>query len=330
MKLPLGKLPYNLMNKLVFPHLPLADVEKGKRLDFSISIKDPNLVVATDPVLGVPLNSYGHFAVHYSAGDVAISGAIPQYISIGIYYPPETEENWLQNTMIQLGETARENEIQILGGHTGSYMGLSMPIISCTCIGKISRKSLDINSIEIGNDILLSGPVGREFSWYVSNDARELIPDSISSKEIERISTELDLLSTLEPAKKAISLGAVFLHDITEGGLMLAFNEIVRTSDLGLTIDEDAFPWDDLAIEIIKSTNGDPLTVSSFGSLIIVCKPENSEAIIESLSKINRPTNIVGSVTKSKELELFSKGKKKQLSDKTDPYLNLTKYLWKN
>ncbi|MHA2060052.1 MAG: AIR synthase related protein, partial [Candidatus Ranarchaeia archaeon] len=207
MELPLGKLPFELLDKYVFPHLPLADASQGHRLDFNASPDDPNLIVATDPVVGVPLNSYGHFAVHYSAGDVILSGATPQYLSLGIYYPPKTSTKWLEENMGLLGQTAQAHNMRILGGHTGSYPGIERPIISTTCFGKLDRDPLSVGSIQQGDHLLLSGPVTHEFAWFVANESPDLLPPSLSKQDIVNLADNLSLLSLIMPAKAAIESG---------------------------------------------------------------------------------------------------------------------------
>jgi hydrogenase maturation factor len=121
MTLPKGKLGITGLERLVFPHLPRVDDSRKVTLDYAATTVEGKLYVASDPVIGIPLQYYGFFAVHYSATDVAMAGAVPQYLNLGIYYPPNTEESWLTSTVQQIGQEAEKLNLRIIGGHTGGY-----------------------------------------------------------------------------------------------------------------------------------------------------------------------------------------------------------------
>ena len=328
MELPLGKLPFELLDKYVFPHLPLADKSHSHRLDFNIPSEDPNLIVATDPVLGIPLNSYGYFAVQYSAGDVILSGAEPRYLSLGIYYPPKTSSTWLIENMQLLGKTARTHDIQILGGHTGSYPGITRPIISTTCIGKLGKNPLSIESIEQGDHILLSGPVTREFVWFIANESPNLMLPSLKEEEVTELTLDLSLLSFIDPAKAAIKSGAKFLHDVTEGGLATALLDIQKHQKYGINIKSELIPWDEIGFQLVKNLGGNPLACSTYGSILICCSPEDTERIINTVSQTSRPIKKIGEFISTRSLKITDSGKKIPLTNLQDPYAKLTESLW--
>ncbi|MHA2407192.1 MAG: AIR synthase related protein [Candidatus Ranarchaeia archaeon] len=328
MELPIGKLPFELLDKYVFTHLPLADISQGHRLDFNTSLDDPNLIVATDPVVGVPLSSYGYFAVHYSAGDVILSGATPQYLSLGIYYPPKTSSDWLANNMRLLGETAKTHNIQILGGHTGSYPGIERPIISTTCIGKLDRDPLSVESIQLGDHLLLSGPVTQEFAWFVANESPDLLPLSLGKEEKEDLAQNLSLLSLISPAKAAIKSGAKFLHDVTEGGLVNALWEIQTHQEYGIEVHSNLIPWHEIGTQLVKKVEGNPLACSTYGSLLICCSPEKTESVINTVSSTSRQINKIGEFISQSSLKIYDSGKEIPLTRLQDPYAKLTEALW--
>ena len=46
------------------------------------------VVIATDPCLGVPMEWFGWFLIHYSASDVAVFGAQPRFCTINLLGAP--------------------------------------------------------------------------------------------------------------------------------------------------------------------------------------------------------------------------------------------------
>ncbi|MHA1713968.1 MAG: AIR synthase related protein, partial [Candidatus Ranarchaeia archaeon] len=245
MKLGVGKLYSAELEKYCLRYLPLADPLKGRRPDFSFDPVNPDMIVATDPVIGVPLDTYGYFSVHYSAGDVACSGVSPQYITLGVYLPPNTSSSWLRDTCKQIGIEARRHGIRVLGGHTGVYHGLIQPIISTTCIGFRSKNDPVPVTPQINDKILLAGPYGYEFNWFLGHNLALVKEIYTDIGDFEEFKQDLKPLDVITPAKLAWRLGASFVHDITEGGLSAALLDIARLSGLNPIVDVSEIPWDE-------------------------------------------------------------------------------------
>ncbi len=321
MKLHKGKLTLKELQRLVLSYISSVETP---RLDFSVAQTASGfLISASDPVIGVPLNHYGFFSVHYSAGDVSLSGIRPQYLILGIYYPPGFDSAWLENNMDILGKEAKKYDIKILGGHTGAYDGLQTPIFSTTAFTFTSeeRNILNPQNLKPGDSLIIVGPVTREIAWAVANFKPVIFSEHCETKP-EDIASDLSYLTVLDCAIKAAENGAIAMHDLAEGGLITALNEFANASSLGIELDSDLIPWDNLGYTLVTALDGDIFSASSFGSILIGASNENTEDIINALTPL-RPCTIAGKFTSKKNIILKKNGKDLVIKKKEDIYSRL-------
>lgn len=324
MSLPKGKLKLQDLERLVFPHIPRSDDPRQVRLDYATTSIQGNLVVASDPVLGIPLRFYGFFAVHYSATDVAMAGATPQYLTTGIYYPPNTNETWLTNTLKQLGKEANQHNIQILGGHTGGYDGLQIPLITTTCFGELAGEPRLPTNVKVGDAIIAVGPVGRETLWFLTNVEPTLVDAILPRSRSEEVAEDLTPFGVIPVAQSLPNDQVTLMHDLAEGGLATGLMELQRATNLGLTVQYEAIPWDEIGLGLFEYLNWNPLHCSSFGSFLIVVSQEVVDNMLQILTKFDRESAIIGQFTRKKQILIEYPDSSKPLEPGEDPYQRFT------
>jgi hydrogenase maturation factor len=324
MTLPKGKLMLPDLERLVFPHLPRVHDPRPALLDYGSTRIEGNVVVASDPVLGIPLEFYGFFAVHYSATDVAMAWATPQYLSLGVYYPPETGEDWLTQTMAQLGQEATKLNLKVIGGHTGGYDGLKVPVITTTCFGLLPDIFSAPPKITRGHVLIAVGPIARETLWFLANVEPSTVDAVLSRSSREELATDLQPFSVVPLVKSLPREKIALLHDLAEGGLATALFELKKATGLGITIQHDAIPWDQPSLQLFNYLRWNPLHCSSFGSFLMITESEDASAIIQTIESANRKAAVVGAFTKKKQLLIESNGKVQRLKPGEDPYKRYT------
>ncbi len=296
-------------------------------LDFTEAPISGRLIAATDPVIGVPLEYYGFFAVHYTATDVSMAGAVPHFLTLNVCYPPGTTEKWLENTMRQLGSAARSLEIRILGGHTGGYDGLIHPFISSTCLGFLPEKTEPPRSVKPGDVLIAAGPVGRETLWFLANVEPTTIDVILDTEQRLLLAQDLspfDVTSVATPLSKQEIL---LMHDLAEGGLTTAVTELSKATNQGLIIHYDAIPWDEALLTLCENLGWSPLHCSSFGSFLIVTRKDGASDVLREIKQHHRPAAIVGEFTKGQQILLDHDGKLSPVSKGHDPYKDYTNRL---
>jgi hydrogenase maturation factor len=293
--LPKGKLRGEELRRIVLQHLPMLGDEPTTRLDFSrVSGISGDLIVSCDPIIGIPPDYYGFSAVHVPGADIAVAGVKPRYLELGVYYPPDYPVDWLDKNMRDLGSEAKRLEIGIIGGHTGGYDGLKLPLISSTCIGIIEKRILSPSAIRVDDRLLISGPVAHELAIFLSFVEMKRMEKLLGAKRVRELQNDIRSITVIEPALAAADAGARAMHDVAEGGTALALRELSDASKLGIRLDYDMIPWSEEGLSAAKAYGADPLSTSSFGSILIAAPQEHTDRVIKALVKFGRPAREIG------------------------------------
>jgi hydrogenase maturation factor/predicted fused transcriptional regulator/phosphomethylpyrimidine kinase len=226
------------------------------------------VVVSHNPALGTPLETLGFFAFHYSVSNLAVRFAHPEYIVVDINLPPKSTEKELRVIAKGLGDEAKRYGVKVAGGHTGVYKGLSIPLVSVTCLGRQLRRPVPPS---LGDLIVIVGQVGAEAVWLQS-----LSEESKSSGGGE------ETWRKLTPLPASLRLARIknvkLMHDVSEGGVATALYEIAEDTGLKLDVKSDSMHCHEEA----QKLGVDLLRIPSYGVLIAVV----SSNAIEKISRL--------------------------------------------
>ena len=273
-RLRLGKLPLKDLRRLVFPHLPLR-AEPG--LDGGVLRLRDEAVVAHAPAIGVPIETLGFFAFHYAASNVAALFAKPRYLIAGIYLPPQSSEGELEAIAEGIGSEAERYGVEIIAGHTATYKGLELPLISATCIGERIKEP---ERVEAGDLIAIVGRVGGESLWL------KALAEGRRDERWRRL-TPLPALLRLQGVE-----GVKLLHDVSEGGVRWALHEIAETQNLRVEVESSEIPLE----EGVNDLGVDPLSAPSYGVLIAILSPEALDEASEICLNVDQPLSVIGEI----------------------------------
>ena len=114
------------------------------------------------------------------------------------------------------------------------------------------------------------------------------------------------------------------MHDMAEGGLITALNEMADLSNLGFEIFYEKLPiMEEIRKlqEYFKLSIAETLSASSTGCLIASISPDNKEKIIRDLDKKRLTNEIIGKFSKKKDRFINLKNRKMRFPKKAkDPY----------
>jgi hydrogenase maturation factor len=103
----------------------------------------------------------------------------------------------------------------------------------------------------------------------------------MAAKEIDRCSRFLDRISVIAEAKiAAATLGTSAMHDVTEGGLATALEEMSMAGRHKIRIDLDKIPVFPGTRKICGLLDIDPLGLIGSGSLLICCRKVGCEKLM--------------------------------------------------
>ena len=276
----LGKVSREVLERSVFPHLPLADTP---RLDGGVIRFQGEVVVAHSPSIGVPLESLGFFAFHYAASNVAARFARPKHLVTGLYLPVSSEERDLETIAEGLGGEARRYGVTVVAGHTATYAGIEAPFVTATCLGESVGTPV---SPAPGDAVYVVGEVGGEAAWL-----RELSMGGAGDEW--KGFTPLPMMLRLQGLE-----GVTLMHDVSEGGVKRALLEVSEA--LGVRL--DVTTYDVHLAEGVLSLGEDPLRLPTYGAMLALTRSGAREAIEGACAELDVPCSMVGFVEEGEGL----------------------------
>lgn len=270
----LGKVSREVLERSVFPYLPLADIP---RLDGGVIRCQGEVVISHSPSIGVPLESLGFFAFHYAASNVAARFARPKHLVTGLYLPVGSEERDLETIARGLGDEARRYGVTVVAGHTATYAGIEAPFVTATCLGE--RVGTPVAPAP-GDAVYIIGEIGGEATWL-----KEISMGGAGDEW--KGFTPLPLLLRLQGIG-----GVTLMHDVSEGGVKRALLEVSEA--LGVRL--DVTTYDVRLAEGALSLGEDPLRLPTYGALLALTRPGAKEAVERACAELDVPCSMVGFV----------------------------------
>jgi hydrogenase expression/formation protein HypE len=276
-----GRMMRELIDELFVPALanPLLDT----RAD-AVALPVPpghELLVTTDGFTVQPLEfpggNIGSLAVHGTVNDLAVSGAVAQFITLNVFLEEGLEIRLLRRVIAALGAAARDCGVAVVAGDTkvvgrGECDGM---FLATTGIGfRPAATCLGLGHVRAGDQILVSGPVGDHGAAVML--AREDFG--------LRGDLQSDAASVLPQAQALTPIaGLRFMRDPTRGGLATVAHELARASGLAVQLAEAAIPVHDAVRSVCELLGFDPLYLACEGRLVAVVAPESSTVALAAL-----------------------------------------------
>jgi len=236
------------------------------------------LVVTTDGFTVQPLSfpggDIGALAVHGTVNDLAVAGADPRYLTLGVLVEEGFAIEDLRRHVAAFARAARAAGVRVAAGDTkvvrrGEGGGLYFTV---TGLGlRPSGIVLDLALVRPGDRVLVSGPVGDHgVAVMLAREQFGLRGDLAS-----------DCASVLPLARAVRALpGVRFLRDPTRGGLATVCHEIARATGLGVRLEEAAIPVREPVRAVCEMLGYDPLYLACEGRVVAVAAPEAAEAAL--------------------------------------------------
>lgn len=292
-----GRLSDTLVRELLleaYGSEELARLDDGALLDLGPG----RLAFSTDSFVVYPHffpgGDIGSLAVHGTVNDVAMCGADPRVLSIGLIL----EEGFPMESLWRIAQSIRaaadEAGVRIVTGDTkvvdrGKGDGI---FINTTGIGVLSD-DVDVGAHRIseGDAVLVSGPLANHGIAILS--LREGLE---FETPIETDSAPLNGLVSVLRAELGPDLHA--LRDPTRGGVASALNELARASRLGVHIEEARLPLDPPVRGACEILGLDPLYVANEGKLLAFVAADRADEALDVMRghPLGRDAAVIGRV----------------------------------
>ncbi len=271
-----GRRMQQLIETLFLPAFdnPLSEARHdGAVLAFRNDVK---LAFTTDSYVVQPLffpgGDIGTLAVNGTVNDLAMCGARPLYLSVGLILEEGLPIETLERVVQSMQGAAAEAGVELVTGDTkvvdkGKGDGL---FINTAGIGFIEHhRPIAPASVQSGDAILLSGDLGRHGMAIMAMREGLAFESTIESDCAAVSGLVQDLLSA------GITIHC--LRDLTRGGLASALVEIAETANLHLNIDERTIPVQDEVRGACELLGLDPIYVANEGCFVCMVPAAEAE-----------------------------------------------------
>ena len=293
-----GQLTDDLIREVIRPrfnNLTLAPLDDAAILNTGDRRR---LAFTTDSYVVQPLEfpgaDIGRIAVCGTVNDLAVSGAVPRWISLGLIIEEGFDIHRLARLLDSAARAAMEADVHVVTGDTkvvarGQADGL---YINTAGIGLMAdHLELGPTMIREGDVVLINGPIADHGLAVMLQ--RE---DALSIRSTLR--SDAAPLADLVAAVMAAAPNVRFMRDPTRGGVAGVMADLAEQSGQRIMIDESRIPVRPDTLYAAEMLGIDPLDVANEGKLIAVVPPDEVEGALAAMraSPNGRDATAIGEV----------------------------------
>lgn len=294
-----GKVPPELLTRLVYPHLGRRpDVLVRAHIGEDCAVLDFGewvAVVTCDPITAA-VHHLGRLAVHVVCNDLATSGAEPVALLVTLLLREGTTPEEMETIVAEAGRTAAALGVEIVGGHTEVTPGIDRTIAAVTAIGKARKGAVISASGTRPHDaVIITKGAGIEGTAILASDLAPRLAQALGDAALARAQGFVDRLSVVPEGMIGARSGGTAMHDVTEGGVLAGAWELAEASGLGIVLRADDVPVLPETMAVCHELDLDPLALIGSGAMLI-CTPD-PRRLLRALADGGIPAAEVGVMT---------------------------------
>lgn len=290
-----GKLSADLLHEIILPHFDneiLHELHDGAKIG--------KLAMTTDSYVVRPIffkgGDIGKLSICGTVNDLAVTGAVPKYISVGMILEEGFPIDDLKKILQSMSNAAKESGVKIVTGDTkvvgkGQADGI---FINTAGIGElIDGVDISVKKICAEMKILVSGYIGDHSTTILAERHGLELPPNIKS-DCAPLNKLVEEILNVEPK-------IVMLRDVTRGGLAAVLNEIATAANVEILIDENKIPVRAEVQGVCDILGFDALELANEGKIIAIVPAESAEKILAAMQNNLYGANaaIIGEVTEN-------------------------------
>ena len=293
-----GKLTRDLINNLFLKYLSSNELSSLEDAAI-VNLSNDKAAFTTDSYVIRPLffpgGNIGKLSVCGTANDLAVSGAVPKYLSLSFIIEEGFSLDHLEEIVKSIAKEAENAGIKIVTGDTkviekGKCDGI---YINTAGIGEVV-KTLSVNDVSDGDVVIVTGTIG---------DHGTAIALARDDFDIDT-KVESDCASLYGLLKPIFDIdGLKWMRDPTRGGTATVLVELSDATGLGIRIYEDKVPVREDVKFISDMLGYDPLYLANEGKAIVITSKEYADTFLEKLNNhtLGKNAAIIGEISSAFE-----------------------------
>ncbi|RII30326.1 MAG: hydrogenase expression/formation protein HypE [Geobacter sp.] len=292
-----GRLSHQLLDELIIPVLsgtaPAGQNDAAilEQLAGQPAYTTDSFVV--DPIF-FPGGTIGSLAVHGTVNDLAMMGAEPLYLSVGLIIEEGFSKADLERILTDMRQAADQAGVRIVTGDTKVVpRGKADKIFITTSGIGVIKHDIPIHgaNAQPGDCIIINGTLGDHGIAVMANREGLNVGTDIRSD-----SAALNSL-----VSEIIAVAGHDLHvlrDPTRGGVATTIKEIAQQSAVSVTLREEAIPVTPAVRGVCSILGLDPLFVANEGKLLAFVTPEAADSVLAAMKRhpLGKNAAVIGQV----------------------------------
>ena len=281
-----GRLTQELVSEVFAAALDnpyLAPLDDGARLPRPAG----PLVVTTDSFVVSPLEfpggDIGALAVHGTVNDLAVSGAVPQYLTLGAILEEGLELSLLRRVVDSMAHAAARAGVAVVSGDTkvverGKGDGM---YLNTTGVGILrSAWAEGVPAPQEGDAILVSGPIG--------DHGAVILGTRLGMDLAGGLVSDCEAVTPLVEALFTEGIVPRFLRDPTRGGVAGVLCDLAESSGLGVEVEAARMPIHADTETVCDIAGVDPLHLACEGRVVAVVASDQWRRALDSWYRLGQ------------------------------------------
>lgn len=291
-----GRASQELMHKVIQPYFsnPILDImHDGAALPALGAMAFTTDSYVVNPRF-FPGGNIGKLAVCGTVNDLAMTGAVPKYLSLALILEEGFLVSELKVILATMRDVAKEAQVHIVTGDTkvvghGAVDGL---FINTAGIGVLEQKAFSPQAVQAGMDVIISGTLGDHAATILAQRHGIEVPTSLQS--------DCAPLANLVQIMRKVAPSLACMRDATRGGVAAVLNEIATAANVGILLEEESLPVREEVQGVVDFLGLDPLELANEGKLVAFVQPEETEALLAAMHEhpYGKQATKIGETTK--------------------------------
>ncbi len=290
-----GKVSHRLIDELFMK--AFANPALSKEDDAAVLDGGARLAFTTDSYVVKPVffpgGDIGKLAVCGTVNDLAMSGAVPKYLSAAFVIEEGFPMGDLKTIVSSMVKAAEEAGVSIVTGDTKVVErgGADQIFINTAGVG-ILGEGVDVSASNLkpGDKVLISGSIGDHGVAVMSKRENLSFRTAIES--------DCAPLNAMTAAILGSGAKVHTFRDPTRGGLASTLNEFAEQSGVAITIDESAIVIADQVRGACEMLGLDPYQVANEGKMVAIVPAADADKALAAMrsDKYGKNAVIIGDV----------------------------------
>jgi hydrogenase expression/formation protein HypE len=268
-----------------------------KSEDAAILDIEGKIAMSTDSFTVSPLffpgSDIGKLSICGTCNDLAMMGAKPKYLTVGVIIEEGFSTKELQKIVRSMKKELAINGAVVVSGDTKVMPKGSVDkiLINTTGIGEVLYEGISSNAITQEDTILVSRDIGAHGATIFAS--REGI--TLHSQLQSDCASLFPIVKALIDEKIAITA----LRDATRGGVAAVLNEWSKQSNICIEVDEEAVPVSDEVYGMCEMLGFEATALANEGTFVLAIKKSDEQRALEILKRFNERAAVIAEVTSS-------------------------------